>query len=836
MTLCSLAWAQTATIIKGRLTDQANKEAIAGASVLLQGTTTGTVTDLSGAFQIKTTKTGNATVVLSYIGYTAVSKPVVLGGSTIDLGEVALAPDAIGLSEVEVIASVAIDRKTPVAVSTIKPEIITEKLGTKEFPDLLKSTPGVYTTRQGGGWGDGRISIRGFSNAYNAVMINGIPVNDMEGGTVYWSNWAGLSDVTSSMQVQRGLGAARIAVPSLGGTINIITKTTDAKAGGSAYLGVGNNGYFKQGLTLSTGLRKGWAVTLSGSHTAGNGWVNQTAFEGWSYFLNVTKQFNKNHTLAFTAFGAPQEHEQRSTSLTQALWDKAGNDRRFNSDWGMMNGEKKAARVNFYHKPQISLTHYWNVNEKLDVTTSAYVSIGRGGGQRMNTGALYTADGLMDYDAMIAANKALAAQGKAGKYALISSMNEHNWYGVVSNANYKINEHFTFTGGIDGRYYQGLHYQRMEDNLGGLGLSYKKNGVNTLSVNKGDYFSYNNDGIVRWLSGNAQLEYSKDKVSAFVTASLSHQGYQRIDYFTYEDPKARTEEWTSFTGYTLKGGVNYNITDKHNVFANVGYFERPPFFNSVYATFNNDVNKNAENEKVLSSELGYGFRSKYFSASANTYYSMFNDRSMVSTRTVNGVNYYYNMQGVDALHYGFELDMEARPVKGLTIKGMLSLGDWTWQNNVDKVQAYDNNQNPLLNADGTPAVKQVYLKGVHVGDVAQTTAALGVNYEIIPGLKIGADLNYYDNLYASFSPADRDKVEEGVDAWKTPSYYLMDMNASYKLPLGKYSLTFYGNVDNLLDETYISDAYENRNSVNASDAAFFYGMGRTWSAGMKFQF
>ena len=37
-------------------------------------------------------------------------------------------------------------------------------------------------------------------------MINGVPVNDMENGRVYWSNWAGLSDVTSSMQVQRGLG------------------------------------------------------------------------------------------------------------------------------------------------------------------------------------------------------------------------------------------------------------------------------------------------------------------------------------------------------------------------------------------------------------------------------------------------------------------------------------------------------------------------------------------------------------------------------------------------------------------------------------------------------
>ena len=55
-------------------------------------------------------------------------------------------------------------------------------------------------------------------------MINGQPVNDMENGWVYWSNWQGLTDVTSGIQIQRGLGASTLAVPSVGGTISIFTK------------------------------------------------------------------------------------------------------------------------------------------------------------------------------------------------------------------------------------------------------------------------------------------------------------------------------------------------------------------------------------------------------------------------------------------------------------------------------------------------------------------------------------------------------------------------------------------------------------------------------------
>jgi outer membrane receptor for ferrienterochelin and colicin len=103
------------------------------------------------------------------------------------------------------VVDIAKDRKTPVAVSTIKEAQIIEKLGNQEFPEILNTTPSVYATKGGGGFGEGKLNIRGFDQRNIAIMVNGMPVNDMESGAVYWSNWAGLSDVTSAMQVQRGL-------------------------------------------------------------------------------------------------------------------------------------------------------------------------------------------------------------------------------------------------------------------------------------------------------------------------------------------------------------------------------------------------------------------------------------------------------------------------------------------------------------------------------------------------------------------------------------------------------------------------------------------------------
>ena len=57
-------------------------------------------------------------------------------------------------------------------------------------------------------------------------MINGVPQNDMENGWVYWSNWDGVGDATSSIQMQRGLSKVNLATPSIGGTMNIITDPT----------------------------------------------------------------------------------------------------------------------------------------------------------------------------------------------------------------------------------------------------------------------------------------------------------------------------------------------------------------------------------------------------------------------------------------------------------------------------------------------------------------------------------------------------------------------------------------------------------------------------------
>ena len=170
------------TKLTGKVVDETNQP-LPGASLIVKGTKTGASSDFNGNFTLETT-VASGTLQVSFVGYLTTS--VSFNGNA-NLGTITLKPSAESLEEVVITGTIDIarDRETPVAVSTIKAADIIATLGTKEFPEILATTPSVYTTKQGGGFGDSRINIRGFDQANTAVMINGQPVNDMENGWVY---------------------------------------------------------------------------------------------------------------------------------------------------------------------------------------------------------------------------------------------------------------------------------------------------------------------------------------------------------------------------------------------------------------------------------------------------------------------------------------------------------------------------------------------------------------------------------------------------------------------------------------------------------------------------
>ena len=835
--------------LKGKIVDAETNEPLIGATVSVSGTSQGTVTDYDGSFEFSL-KTSKATIVFSYVGYNELRREVRAKGNVVDLGEIQMKPDAIGLEEVSVIASIIkSDRQTPIPISNVKLATIEEKLGNQEFPELLKSTPSVYVTKGSGGFGDSRINMRGFDSSNLGVLINGVPINGMENGKVYWSNWSGLSDVSQFMQVQRGLGASALGISSVGGTMNMVTKSTEAKRGGTAYMGIGNDGYRKYSVSVSTGLMdNGWAVTLMGGLTTGDGYVKGTNFEGWTYFGNISKKINDHHKLSLTAFGAPQWHNQRGTMHYIEDYKNHPDGRRMNNGYGYINGEIVGSGYgyNTYHKPQVSLNHYWTINEQSSLTTSLYASIASGSGRRVQgnkkdwltidyqTGrpkddALMTPQGLFDYDSAITAN----AESENGSQVIFTnSINDHKWYGLLSSYKNRITDKFTLTGGFDGRYYRGYHYEQIDDLLGGdyfIESQRPKDKIYFHAPNQplhvGDKVKFYSVGEIIWAGLFAQAEYNVENWSTFLSASVTEESYRYHDRGKAPIEGKSKSEFQNFTPWSVKGGFNYKFNENHNAFINAGYFTRAPFFNLVFADNTIKPNEFAPYEKIMTFELGYGFSNEYLNIALNGYYTKWLDKSL---RKRAG-NDFAVMNGLDARHMGVELEATYKPVHNFELKGMFSLGDWKWCDDA-KFTTYDESNNPIDTYDA-------YVDGVHVGNSAQMTGSLSASWTVFKGLKVHADYNYAGKNYADFDVDTRkNKKDAGVDSWKLPDYYTIDLGLSYRFELCKgLKAVIYSNVNNLTNAKYIADAKDGVNH-DWQSALVYYGFGTTWSTGFKIMF
>lgn len=876
-------------VLSGTILEEEAEGPLPGANIIEAGTTNGTISDADGNFTLNTTaQTGE--IIISFLGYKSQTIAFNLASAT-GVGNVTMELDATSMDEVVVtgygVIDVAKDRETPVAVSTIKlPEIIA-KTGNQEFPDIMKNTPSVYVASQAGGYGDSRINIRGFEQENLALLFNGQPVNGMEDGKVYWSNWQGLAEIATAVQIQRGLGSSKLAISSVGATINVVTKATDMYEGGRVSAMMGNDGYMKFVGSYSTGLgENGWGASILLSHWQGNGYNDGTQGQGQTYFFSLGYKPNEKHQFNFSITGAPQWHYQNYTkSLSDYDRDGDGEisneEQRFNNNWGMYQGEEYSLRENFYHKPVANLNWDYFISDRSALSVVLYGSTGAGGGTgRYGSSGdmVYAADGTIDFDAIRANNEAIVNDGSEdwhipgktiGSYgeAVLrrASMNLHRWLGSVINFNHELSENLSFNVGADFRTYFGQHF-RLVDNLWGLdgywddnyygdgfqelfpgGQVYTQEHTaspymfwTTRNDMLDDKLNYFNNERISYMGGFGQLEYKTNRLSTFIQAAVSTQSYQRFDYHSYSDPDDQISEKLRHPGYNLKAGANYNLTDNHNVFVNAGYYSRQPFFDDLFLNYQNDVNEYVGNEGVLGLEAGYGFRSPYLDVDLNAYYTQWSDRQIRQTGDFDGLGDYDDValyENVGQTHSGVELEFDTKPVRNLSIRGFASIGFWNYSGDVT-ARLYDQDRNPIGDGD------ILYLDGVKVGNSAQTSFGLLGSYKIVKGLSVDLDYRFYDRLYADIDPESFDE-EDNEGSLELPSFGLLDGGVSYKLYLkNRNSLNFRFNANNILNNQFISQSDTNIHpesgeaeymGVNMNNRVYF-GNGFTWNLSIAYRF
>lgn len=867
----SVIFAQTK--LTGKIVDETNQP-LPGATVVLQGTQSGASSDFDGNFTFETSS-ANGTILVSFVGYE--TKTLTFNG-TKDFGTIALNSSAESLEEIVIQVSGIIDvakaRETPVAVSVIPLAEISAKVGNLEFPEIMNRTPGVYATKQGGGYGDSRINLRGFDQSNTSFLINGQPVNDMENGWVYWSNWQGLTDVASGIQIQRGLGATSLAVPSVGGTVSIFTKAADKQEGGSISQLIGNDGYTKTTVSYNSGKNeKGWATSLLISKWSGDGYVYGTSGEGTTYFAALGyKPEGSSHAMNLSIIGAGQWHNQRTTWVSIRDYQNFGDngiDVKWNTDAGFLNGNEYSMRRNFYNKPLMTFNWDWEINDKLKLNTSLYGSAGRGGGTGPRGGNFRTsdtdfypykkdltthylengrgvrdADGFINFDAAVASNQSTTSPysgslsnftdqliGSNGfrddgvnRAVLVrrASMNSHDWVGAISKLEGQFGN-FRTTIGVDLRHYKGYHYRVLNDLLGLDGY----------------YSTGNRNSAGKIVNTLIEASPFKDtgirgpKIDYYNNGIVKWQGFNGLVEYNnegefnavlqaglsnqsyqredfFDQPAQPISDTKNIGGGYLKGGANYNFNELSNVFFNAGFISRQPQFDAVFPNYANVINDDIDNEKITSFELGYGYRGEKLTLNVNAYSTSWGNRFL--SRSL------FNELGVEGTAQFKDIDVQHNGIEieaTYRISPDFKLRAMTsigdWKYTKDFTSTLFDDNNQQIGT-GT-----LYVKDAKVGDAAQVTAFFSADYKI-DNTNIDVSYRYVDELYADYNINDDVFAEpNNAGALKLPSFGLVDAGVSHSFKLFGNETVFRVNVNNVFDTVYIAESNTNIHADASSE-------------------
>jgi outer membrane cobalamin receptor len=776
------------------------------------------------------------------------------------------------------VIDVAKERQTPVALTTVSAQVIADRVGNQEFPEIMNNTPGVYATKQGGGYGDSRITVRGFTQRNTAFLINGQPVNDMENGWVYWSNWQGLTDVASGIQIQRGLGSSSLAVPSVGGTVSIFTRAAEKSQGGKVSLTSGNDNYLKTTVVYNTGTNdKGWSSSFLLSKWSGDGYIYNTSGEGTTYFASVGyNPAGSDHDFNFTVLGAGQWHHQRDVWVSIRDYQnfgkdhKDGIDRRWNSNGGTLNGEEYSMRRNFYNKPLATFNWDWKVNDHITLATSLYGSAGRGGGtgprgnnfrnsdidilpfrkdltsHLENGGKARDENGFIDFDQVVAINKSSTSpytgpisryEGKligsngfrddnVNRATLIrrASMNSHDWVGGIMKLKIDKGGPLRYELGIDLRNYKGYHYRVLNDLMGLDG-----------------YYSTGNKNSA------GQIIETLVEASPFQDTGIRGP---KIDYYNIGYVK-----WTGFNAL-----VEYSNDDDLSAVLQLGTssqkFQREDFFDQPGNPLSDEkaisggyikagANYNLSDASNLFFNAGVIERQPNFDAVFPNYANNINEdvenEEITSFELGYGyrssnfklsANYYNTTWGNRFVSRGY--DFEDGREGTVTFDGIESVHqglelEMTYYPNADlKLKGmlsvgdwkYTQNFEATVFDDNQEAVGTgtLYTKDVKVGDAGQFVAYVELDYKLSNNLSMDFGVRSVDNLYADYSIEDDSFVEADNDgALKLPAYNVADLGVTYKGDLFGNSFRARLNVNNLFDEVYIAESNSNIHATSSSD-------------------
>ncbi len=701
---------QQAGSLAGKVYDKETKRPLEAANITLQGTTLGTSTAKDGSFRLENIPAGEYTLVVSYVGYTSHQQTLAVSSAIMISLEVALEPTILPGQTIIVTAVRAKERQTPATFSSVRREEIQQRYTFQDIPLLLAELPSTtYYSESGNGIGYNYITIRGFDQRRLSVMINGIPQNDPEDHNVYWLDFPDLLASTEDIQVQRGAGSAFYGPPAIGGSVNLVTSSFSLTPKFSFEAGRGSYNTERFSLGANSGLVSNRYVMFGRlSRLKSSGYRDQSWSDFSAYFLGAIR-YDERMTTQINLYGGPfKDHLAYygipKTDITDRTKRKS-------------NPIQRPEEIENFSQPHYELLHEWRLNGRLTVN---------------NTLFLIEGEGFFDYDASWADTTMLRLTGQYGftptgnpVNTLVRSFVDNMQYGWLPRVTYDYGSGAA-TAGLELRLHRSHHWGniRWAQNLPS----------NWSSSTTADYRFYEYRG-------------GKDIFSAYVhnlyrlrsnISIMTNLQYVFNRYSINQEKYVDTSFDVDYHFINPRVGVNVNLTEKLNAYANIAFTSREPRRKNLYdATFSwtgevpqfkqtsggryNFDEPLVRPEKLLNLELGVGYTTTDYRVSANAYWMDFRDE-IVKSGQLDLFGQPITGNADHTRHVGLELSGTAQFLEGLTLQANATVSS----NKIVRHTTYVKQRNPQT---GGREVVRVSLDGRRLGGFPEILGNARLTYQ-----------------------------------------------------------------------------------------------------------
>lgn len=893
-------FAQLSGSVKGKVIDAESQESLTNVTVTVIGTSIKYLTNVDGVFILNDVPIGNQIVQISLNGYESQSFPASISeNQVIDLGTILLNLDVTS-------------RDNSGLISLTEDELNDDMGGADNISGLLQSSRDVFLNTAAFEFSSTFFRVRGLDSENGTVLINGIEMNKMYNGRPQWSNWGGLNDVLRNQELTTGLSPSDYTFGGILGTTNINVRASSYQEGGRVTYSSSNRSYTNRVIaSYASGLSKrGWAYTLSASRRWGNeGYVDATFYDANSFFASIEKKLGDKHSINITGIYAPNRRGKSSPN-TQEVYDLK--DTKYNEYWGYQDGEKRNSRVKDVDEPIVMLNHYWNIGDKTKLNTNFGYQFGKFGNSRLdyaggaNPSPAYYQDlpsyfladpngpdlagayeveqnfinnGQINWNRIYDANITNANTGLNAAYALYEDRSDDTQFTANTILSSELSDNITLNASVNYRNLKSENFAEIIDLFGGSGylnvdsfdgFQFDLQNPDRI-VGEGEQFKYNYNLFADVLSGYVQGVFKYNKVDFYLAASINNTEYQREGLYDNEANAGNSfgmGEKLKFNGFGGKAGFTYKITGQHLLDANAGYITKAPSLRNTFSNSreNHNVVPNISEEKILSADASYILRSPKIKARLTGYYTKIEDANEISFFYADGIQGFEEtsefiqeiLQGIDKRHIGGELGIEAQVTSTIKLKGVASVGEFT----------YDNDPNLYLTSnDVTVELGESTLKDYKVAGGPQRAFSAGFEYRDPDYWWFGATANYFSNAYVDISPLTRSKnfyldndglpfndydtevARELLRQEKFDDYMLVNLIGGKSWKIKDYYIGFFASVNNILDQEYKTGGFEQgrnanfrelRDDVDNSTRVFgpkyWYGRGTTYFVNIYFRF